>query len=194
MVLIQMLTRPGFDVRRHPLSLLSLGDLGWIQIAAFVATGLAGIACAVGMRQALRCRRGGTWGPLLVGLWGLGLIAAGAFHPDPSLGFPPGTAQDMPEQLSWHAIFHGVAFFTLFTSLALASMVFARRFAGHKQWNWMAYSTATGVAAPAIVALGMSNPSAAAIPFALAGVVAFGWLSVVSRALLTELRDQTESQ
>ena len=28
MVGIQALTRPGFDIRRHPLSLLSLGDLG----------------------------------------------------------------------------------------------------------------------------------------------------------------------
>jgi hypothetical protein len=133
MVLIQVLTRPQFDIRRHPLSLLSLGDLGWIQIATFVLTGLAGIACAVGMRRALRHGRGGTWGPLLVGPWGLGLIAAGAFQPDPSLGFPPGTTLGMPDQLSWHAILHGVSFFTLFTSLALACIVFARRFAGLKR-------------------------------------------------------------
>jgi hypothetical protein len=61
-------------------------------------------------------------------------------------------------------------------------------------WNWMACCTATGVAAPAIIALGMSNPSAAAVPFALAGVVAFGWLSEVSRVLLSEKGDQGESR
>ena len=32
-VVAQMLTRTGFDIGRHPLSLLSLGDAGWIQIA-----------------------------------------------------------------------------------------------------------------------------------------------------------------
>ena len=32
----QILTREGFDMRRHPLSLLSNGELGWIQIANFL--------------------------------------------------------------------------------------------------------------------------------------------------------------
>lgn len=38
--LVQALTRDGFDPTYHPLSLLSLGDAGWIQIATFVGTGL----------------------------------------------------------------------------------------------------------------------------------------------------------
>jgi Protein of unknown function (DUF998) len=37
--LLQAFTRDGFDLRRHPLSLLSNGDLGWIQIANFIVTG-----------------------------------------------------------------------------------------------------------------------------------------------------------
>src|SRR5262249_56988045 len=57
-VVLQILTRPGFDIRRHPISLLSLGDLGWIQIATFVLTGLAIAAAAVGMRRALPSGRG----------------------------------------------------------------------------------------------------------------------------------------
>src|SRR4029453_19382486 len=40
--------REGFDLRRHPLSLLSLGDLGWIQIANFTVSGLLAIAFAGG--------------------------------------------------------------------------------------------------------------------------------------------------
>src|SRR5215510_9930556 len=88
-VVLQILTRPGFDIRRHPISLLSLGDLGWIQIATFVLSGLAIAAAAVGMRRAVPSGRGAVWGPLLVGLFGLGLVAAGLFTADPSLGFPP---------------------------------------------------------------------------------------------------------
>src|SRR5215208_7011671 len=73
---IQMLIRPGFDPTRHDLSLMSNGDLGWIQIANFVMTGLLVIAGAVGMKHVLPSSRGGTWGPLLVGIYGLGLIGA----------------------------------------------------------------------------------------------------------------------
>src|SRR5262245_1023505 len=79
---IQMFIRPGFDIRRHALSLLSNGDLGWIQIANFLVTGLLVIAGALGMRR------------VLVGLYGLGLIGAGISRADPALGFPPGTPQD----------------------------------------------------------------------------------------------------
>jgi Protein of unknown function (DUF998) len=57
--LLQMLTREGFDPTRHPLSLLSLGDLGWVQITNFVLNGLLFVAAAVGMRRVLRPGRAG---------------------------------------------------------------------------------------------------------------------------------------
>ena len=55
---IQLFIRPGFDIRRHALSLLSNGDLGWIQIANFAITGALLLASAVGMRRALHGTRG----------------------------------------------------------------------------------------------------------------------------------------
>ena len=66
--LIEILIRPGFDITRHELSLMSLGDLGWIQIANFLATGLLVIAGSIGMRRVLHPGRGGTWGPLLASM------------------------------------------------------------------------------------------------------------------------------
>jgi hypothetical protein len=33
--LLQTLIREGFDPRRHPLSVLANGELGWIQVANF---------------------------------------------------------------------------------------------------------------------------------------------------------------
>ncbi len=63
-----MLTHDGFDPRRHPLSLLSLDELGWIQITNFVVAGLLFVASAVGMRRVLHPGRGTTWGPLLIGV------------------------------------------------------------------------------------------------------------------------------
>src|SRR5690242_19053332 len=104
---IQMFIRPGFDIRGHALSLLSNGGLRWIQIANFEVAALLVIAGAIGMRRALRGSRGGAWAPLLLGLYGLGLVGAGIFSADPALGFPPGTPADACA-ISWHGMLHFV--------------------------------------------------------------------------------------
>src|SRR5258706_13187457 len=78
----QMLIRPGFDPTRHDLSLMSNGSLGWIQITNFIVTGLLTVAGAAGMRRALPAGHGRTWGPLLLAIYGLGLIGAGLFVAD----------------------------------------------------------------------------------------------------------------
>ena len=116
---IEILIRPGFDISRHELSLMSIGDLGWIQIASFLVTGLLVLGCAVGMRRVMRSGRGRTWGPVLVGLFGLGLIAAGIFVADPINGFPPG----MPESstISWHALLHFISAAIAFLGLIAAA-------------------------------------------------------------------------
>ena len=88
--IIQALTRPGYNIRLVAISQLSLGDLGWIQITSFLLTGLLAVACATGVRRLLKGQKGGAWGALLVGTFGLGLIVAGVFPPDPGFGFPPG--------------------------------------------------------------------------------------------------------
>ncbi|GAT65964.1 hypothetical protein PS9374_01608 [Planomonospora sphaerica] len=61
--LVQALTREGFDPARHPLSLLSLGDQGWIQVANFIAAGLLYLGFAAGVRRALHPGPGSTWAP-----------------------------------------------------------------------------------------------------------------------------------
>jgi hypothetical protein len=86
--LAQALTRSGYEFSHHPLSLLSLGDMGWVQITNFVLAGVLFTGSAVGMRRVLARDRGGTWGPRLVGLFGVSLIAGGLFLPDPALAFP----------------------------------------------------------------------------------------------------------
>ena len=58
-------------------------------MSSFVLTGLLFILGAFGMRSATRGSRGGTWGSLLVGVFGGGMAAAGVFIADPGLGFPP---------------------------------------------------------------------------------------------------------
>lgn len=100
--LLQAFTRAGFDLISHPASLLSLGGLGWIQIANFVITGLFFIACAIGLSQARMSGIDYKWVPRLLVVLGIGLIMGGVFTADAGLGFPPGAPEGVPATMSWH--------------------------------------------------------------------------------------------
>ena len=94
---VQALTRDGFDLSHQPLSLLSLGDLGWVQITNFILAGLLSLAFAVGVARALVSDPGSKWAPRLLAVFGLGLIIGGAFMPDAALGYPIGTPDGYPD-------------------------------------------------------------------------------------------------
>jgi hypothetical protein len=180
----QMAIRPGFDLRRHAISLLSLGDLGWIQSTNFAVTGVLLLLCAIGLRRLLRGGRGGTWGPLLIGLCGLGAATAAIFHPDPGLSFPPGAPATMPVTMSGHAALHMLAFSVAALSLIAACFVFARRFAAQGRRGWRAYCLASGLASPILIVLSMSDKSLVGV-FMAAGVgVVFAWVSALAARLL----------
>lgn len=191
--IIEMLTRPGFDLRRHSLSLLSNGNFGWIHIALFLSTGMLTIAGAVGMWRVLRGSRGGTWGPVLVGLYGLGLIGAGIFVADPALGFPPGTPADA-NIISGRGLMHFISGGVGFLGLIAACFVFARRFAVCKQWGWAVYSVATGVlffAAFFGIAAGSQQGGVVLtfvnLAFTVAVVLGWAWVSTMAVRELAEL-------
>src|SRR5262245_58837778 len=95
----------------------------------FVTAGLLFLGAAVGVRRVLQGGRAGTWGPLLLGAFGVALVAGGVFLADAGLGFPPGAPQTTVHyvnfaELSWHAKLHGVAPPLGFLSLSLACLVF----------------------------------------------------------------------
>lgn len=181
--IVQALARPGFNVRLNALSQLSLGDLGWIQIASFLLTGLLAVACAIGVRRLLKGQKGGTWGALLVGTFGLGLLVAGIFPADPGFGFPPGAPEGPAMPMSGHATLHAVGFFLSMLSLIVNCFVFVRRFGSTGQRGWLVYSVVSAVAAVALIALPNLFMSWAGAIVALAGAVAFGWVSAVAAGL-----------
>ncbi len=192
--LLQMLVRPGYDPARHDLSLLSNGPLGWIQIANFLLTGLLVIAGAVGMRRELRGGRGGTWGPFLLGIYGLGLIAAGFFVADPMNGFPPGTPAGPPVHPTLHGTLHIFAGAIGFLGLIGACFVFARRLAAQKARGWAIFSVLTGViffAAFFGIAAGSQGQGAVltfvTLAFTAAVLLAWVWISALSLRLRGEL-------
>lgn len=176
----QAFTRPGFDLRRHALSALTLGDLGWLQVTTFVLTGLLALAFAIGLRQALRPGPADTAGPVLIGTYGIGMIGGGIFTPDPAFGWPSGAPAGLPEQLSTSNTLHTIFGAMAFMSLIVAGLVFARRYARQGRRAWAVYSCASSVAAFMLTALPWSEESAS-LRFAFGAVVISSWLAAVSR-------------
>ncbi|GAA4574941.1 hypothetical protein GCM10023176_43180 [Micromonospora coerulea] len=182
-VAAQVLTRDGFDLRRHPISLLTLGAQGWIQVAAFIVAGLLSLAYAVGLRRVLRAGPAGTWAPLLVGVFGLGLVLGGMFRPDPALGFPPGAPAGNADPMSWHGTLHAVAAPLAFSALVLACFVVVRRAVVLGQPGWAAYSATTGVLALVLVA--WPGQEGLSVRLAVAVTIAFAWTTALALGLLT---------
>jgi hypothetical membrane protein len=131
--------KPDYDPMRHPVSSLALGPYGWVQTVTFIVAGLLTVAFAVGLAGGRGVRQ--KVGAILVGLWGVGLIGAGAFVTDPVSGYPPGTRAVVKGATAagiLHDLFSVVAFF----SLGAACFVLA----GGAGLRWAVYSMLSGAA------------------------------------------------
>ena len=170
--LAQALSRDGFDLSRHPWSLLENGSLGWIQSANFVLTGAMVAAFAVGLARA----GAGGWAPRLLALYGAGLAAAGVFTADPMAGFPVG-AEQTP---TWHGALHLAAGGIGFLGMVAACLVLGRRFAAAGWRGWALASRANGVAFLAAFAGITTGSTAATLPFVAGVVLSFGWLTALA--------------
>lgn len=141
LLLIQDYTRPGYDPRTMVLSLLSLGDWGWVQIVNFGLAGVLNLLYAVGLWRRLHPGRAGTWGPILIGAYGLGLLVVSIFRTDPINGFPPGAVAPTPP--TFHGTIHGFGALFVFLMVAAALAVFARLFFARKERGWAFYCLAS---------------------------------------------------
>ena len=182
LVLIQDYTVPAFNPRLHLLSQLSLGEWGWVQIANFVLAGVLNLLYAAGLWRRLHPGRAGTWGPLLMGAYGLGLIVVGVFRTDPANGFPPGVVAST--QPSWHGAIHALGGLFVFVVLAAALAVFARFFLARKERGWAFYCLGSAVLILVIFFWGFTAAALTVRTLRLATLV--GWMaaSVIAIRLL----------
>lgn len=174
----QMLTREGFDITRHPISQLSTGSLGWLQVTTFVLAGLGGLALAAGVRRTLVEGVGRRVLPVFIGIFGAGLVAAGLFPMDPENGFPAGTPDGPVGRMSWHSVVHSAAAAVAFTALAVAAIVLTVRYARLRQTRPAVLSGAA-----AVVLLLPVSPELMSVQIAVNGLVAFTWTTVLALSL-----------
>ncbi|WP_125610119.1 DUF998 domain-containing protein [Specibacter cremeus] len=150
-ILVDGALRPGYDWLRQPMSALSLGPGGWLQVTGFIVFGVFQCVTAAAWRASLVGGFGVTAMPVLKILSGLTLIGAGVFTQDPALGYPLGVPA--PAAPSLHAVIHqGVSYVSL--SAAVATLVvLAIRFAREPGWRrWAPWAVLAAVAMMASLA------------------------------------------
>jgi hypothetical protein len=121
--LVEGAIRPGYRPWRHFVSLLAHGDRGWVQATSFVVCGCASSCAAIGVWRAGE----GIALPVLLAVFGVGLIASGIYRCDAGLGYPPGAPAAWPRTASRQGNRHNLAGAAVFASIALACFVAAER-------------------------------------------------------------------
>ncbi len=145
------LVRPGYDGLKYPMSSLSLGPGGWVQVTNFIAYGLLGCVVAAAWRASLAPGPGATWYPRLRVLAGLAMIGAGLFSADPAGGFPVGVPT--PSTPTAHAIVHNLMSYVSLTTIVVELVILSRRFAREPQWRgWSVAALVSGVLMMAFLA------------------------------------------
>lgn len=176
---ILVFTRRGFDLERHAISMLSLGEGGWMMKAVFIVSGLLVMASAWGLHQELARGLGGIVAPLLVGGYGVGLVLAGIYDAPEGHGFPPGIPEDLPPVMTAAAKLHSLAFMIAFGSLILSCFVFALHFWQMERLFWAVASLIAGGALPLLIGLGISMTIAPGIAFYWAAMLGWLWLASI---------------
>jgi len=189
--IIEGLTRPGYSAWRHYVSQLATGPGGWVQVINFLLCGTLVLLFAIGLRMATRS----IAAPILLSLFGIALLTAGAFSTDPALGYPVGAAAVH----TTHGMIHGFAGLVAFTTLPATAFVMAAWFARHetgRRWLW--YSLAVGIVM--IVAFVVSTAvsamdGAGTLPNAPTGffqriaiITGWTWMSMVALHLIRASR------
>lgn len=177
---IEVFRRPAFDISRHAISMLSLGEGGWKMKSVFIVSGLLTFACAVGMFGALGRGWAGIAALLLIGAYGAGLVLAGIYDAPAGLGFPVGTPLDQQPVMTREATLHSIAFMVAFSGLILACLALGTHFLLEEQLALGVASIIVGLALPALIALGVSSVILPGIAFYWAGMLGWLWLGVTA--------------
>ncbi|WP_129783446.1 DUF998 domain-containing protein [Promicromonospora panici] len=178
--LVLALTREGFDFSRHPLSVLMLGDGGWMQITNLALSGLMVFVAGVGM-----VRAGARGTGIAVGIYGVAMVASAIFPPDPMPGFPPG--QDGATTPGISGILH-LAFGAIgFIAFGVGALLLGGWLARHGERGRAVWSRVAGVVILVGFVGGVALGPAGVGGIWLAVVVGFTWLLLASIRLYREV-------
>lgn len=161
--------KPNYEPARDFVSEAAIGPGGWVQVTNFVVAGTLLAISSLSLSRTVT-----RWTGRLVGMAGLGLVAAGVFVSDP-------VPQD---EATWHGLTHNIVSVIVFTSLSAAAFTAAR-------WrptpSWRRYCVATGIAVPVLFVLAGGVTGTSGLWQRLTIVVGWSWLAVLGlRAMRPE--------
>jgi hypothetical protein len=186
MFLIQGAIREDYTALRFPISSLSIGNAGWIQISNFIISGTLIFLFAFGLRQSTLLLKGSLWTSRLIGAVGLGLIGAGIFSSDPVFGYPI-TSPLAIAQFTVHGHLHDFFSIFVFICLPIACFKFHNRFKESNEKGWARYSLFSGIAmlvAFFLAAVGFKQTpgfiEVAGVFQRLSIIIGFGWMTMLA--------------
>jgi len=142
--IIQEAFKVGYNPMMVPISSLAIGELGWIQSATFLISGITLILFAYGLEKIRKNKEFSTWIFIFLAVGGIGLIGAGCFTTDPMNSFPPGTPETIVET-TLMGMLHQLFSVLLFIGLPVAMFLFSKYFLHVKNRKWWIYSIASAI-------------------------------------------------
>ncbi|MGO1539190.1 MAG: DUF998 domain-containing protein [Leucobacter sp.] len=130
-------TRPGYHPVRQPVSALSLGPRGWVQVTNFILCGVAVTVASIAVSNTL----GSTLLAVAIAVFGVSLIASGVFPMDAMRGYPPGAPDETSSETSLRHKLHDWAGVVVFSSLPVAAVI-AAFVLPETVWKWYSALTA----------------------------------------------------
>lgn len=176
--LVLALTRDGFELSRHALSLLTLGERGWMQRANFIVTGAMTAAAAVGFARALAPSPAARRAGVLLGTYAAALVASAIALPDPMGGFPPGVDAVSTSSGVLHFVAGAVGFVALVAAALVVAPWFLER--GAKRTAIWSYVAAAIIVAGFVLGGALAMSSAGVFALWLAVVAGWVWLAGAS--------------
>ena len=168
------LVTPGYDWVARYGSELSIGRLGWIMIANFIALGVTELALAAVLGGTIGDRASGWVATAAVGLLGAALVVAGVCVTDP--------AKLVAGARTWHGMVHALmAVVIFFIAAPVAGLAMARRC--RSQRRFARYCALTAVATPALLIVTFMSGSLLGLAERIVIAVVLAWLTTFALRL-----------
>jgi hypothetical membrane protein len=162
---------PGYDWVSRYGSELSLGSLGWIMIANFIALGVVELALAAALARTIGDRASGWVVTAAIGLLGAAFVVAGVCVTDPS--------RLVSGAKTWHGVVHALmAVVIFFIATPVAGLAVARRL--RRQRRFARYSVLTAVGTPALLVATFVSGSLLGLAERIVIAVALAWLTCLA--------------
>jgi hypothetical protein len=140
--LVEGVLREDYNPLRFPVSSLSIGERGWIQISNFILSGTLILAFALGLKSTFE--NNFVWIPRLIAMIGIGFIGAGIFSTDSIYGYPV-TEPLRLAQFTTHGHLHDFFSLFVFICLPIVNFKFFKWFRNAGKKSWAVYSLLTGI-------------------------------------------------